>query len=267
MSETLGLRGKGTPMTSVQRATPRPVSAPARAQAPSPASAARPATAAAASSVAVAEKPVSRPTRQSAAAKRRAFRARNQELLQARAAAAAPKASASRPKAGIPAPAPAPAAALAPADRRITGWQALGLDKNSADARYLVGGVAGEAGRGEEIAIARAMLNRTDGYHDGKASYPGGSMRDILSRRGQFSTIGHHYHGNVDQAGLAGGPRAAEKARVRELLDSTKSPAEWAALGARHDMEYFQSPGGGRYARYSADNTFNGGKTRFSKTW
>lgn len=151
--------------------------------------------------------------------------------------------------------------------KRITGWQALGIDKNSANARYLVGGVAGEAGKGEEIAIAKAMLNRTDGYNDGRQSYPGGSVRDILSRRGQFSTIGHHYHGNVDLAGQAGGPRSAEKKRVHALLDSAKTPAEWAALGANHDMEYFQSPGGGRYHTYSADNTFNGGRTRFSKKW
>lgn len=150
---------------------------------------------------------------------------------------------------------------------RITGWQALGIDKNSADARYLVGGVAGEAGKGEEIAIAKAMLNRTDGYNDGKQSYPGGSMRDILSRRGQFSTIGHHYHGNVDLVGQSGGPRAAEKNRVRALLNSTKTAAEWKALGANHDMEYFQSPGGGRYHTYSDNNTFNGGRTRFSKAW
>ena len=167
-------------------------------------------------------------------------------------------------KAGISAP---QAVQAKTQPERITGWQALGIDKNSADARFLVGGVAGEAGKGEEIAIAKAMLNRTDGYNDGKQSYPGGSMRDILSRRGQFSTIGHHYHGNVDLVGQQGGPRAAEKKRVLALLNSTKSAAEWNALGANHDMEYFQSPGGGRYHTYSPDNTFNGGRTRFSKAW
>lgn len=151
--------------------------------------------------------------------------------------------------------------------RRITGWQALGIDPSSANARYLVGGIAGEAGKGEEMAIGRAMVNRMDGYHDGKQSYRGGSMRDILARPGQFSTIGHHYHGSVDQAGAPGGPRSAEKSRVRALLNSSKTAAEWAALGANHKFEWFQSPGGGRYSRYSSGNTFNGGRTRFSSAW
>lgn len=160
-----------------------------------------------------------------------------------------------------------PAGSSPDPQRRITGWQALGIDPSSANARYLVGGIAGEAGKGEEMAIGRAMVNRMDGYHDGKQSYRGGTMRDILSRPGQFSTIGHHYHGSVDQAGAPGGPRSVEKARVRSLLNSTKTAAEWAALGANHKFEWFQSPGGGRYSRYSSGNTFNGGRTRFSAAW
>lgn len=236
---------KEHPMTAINRSTPRVVSSQAPVSPPAARPAAAPDTVAQASEAALLARG---PSRAEVSARRAANFAQEYQVAQ--------RLTGSQQASAVNDP-----------QRRITGWQALGIDPSSAHARYLVGGIAGEAGKGEEIAIGRAMVNRMDGYHDGKQSYRGGSMRDVLSRPGQFSTIKHHYRGSVEQAGATGGPRAAEKARVRALLNSTKTAAEWAALGANHKFEWFQSPGGGRYSRYSPGNAFNGGRTRFSPVW